>query len=83
MDHSKNDSFHLISFKTPEFSLPLFDSPDFVGGPKASVIIGPNGSNKSRVLSLLVDELSNIDGLRKNQSSSEEAYKEGVRRQGF
>ncbi|WP_299211221.1 AAA family ATPase [uncultured Tateyamaria sp.] len=70
MDHPKADSFHLISFETPEFSLPLFDNADFVGGPKASVIIGPNGSNKSRVLSLLIDELSNIDGLRKQLNPS-------------
>jgi ABC-type Mn2+/Zn2+ transport system ATPase subunit len=66
MIQSRTNSFHLISFKTPEFSLPLFDDTDFVGGPKASVIIGPNGSSKSRVLSILVDELSNIDGLRKS-----------------
>lgn len=59
------DEFYLISYTTPEFSLPLFNSQLPENGPKASILIGPNGSNKSRVLASLVEELTNIDGLRR------------------
>jgi predicted ATP-binding protein involved in virulence len=57
--------FHLKSFATPEFFLPLFTQPNVSSGPKASVIIGPNGSNKSRVLALIMDELNNVEELRR------------------
>ncbi|WP_299729089.1 hypothetical protein [uncultured Tateyamaria sp.] len=65
MANPKRSGFHLVSFTTPEFTLPLFDQEDFEPGPKASVLIGPNGSNKSRVLAALVEELVNIEGLRR------------------
>jgi len=75
MANLKRGGFHLVSFTTPEFTLPLFDQEDFEPGPKASVLIGPNGSNKSRVLAALVEELVNIDGLRReltNQPSPDD-----------
>ncbi|PZX38977.1 putative AbiEii toxin of type IV toxin-antitoxin system [Roseinatronobacter thiooxidans] len=65
MVYPNRGGFHLVSFATPEFTLPLFDQKDFDSGPKASILIGPNGSNKSRVLSALVEELVNIEGLRR------------------
>jgi predicted ATPase len=65
MNNPKRGGFHLVSFATPEFTLPLFDRKDFESGPKASVLIGANGSNKSRVLAALVEELANIEGLRR------------------
>lgn len=65
MDNPQPDDFYLISFSTPEFNLPLFGNQKPEDGPKASVLIGPNGSNKSRVLASLVEELTNIDGLRR------------------
>lgn len=65
MTSLKRGGFHLISFATPEFNLPLYNQEDFEAGPKASVLIGVNGSNKSRVLSALIEELSNIEGLRR------------------
>ncbi|OAN99986.1 hypothetical protein A8B75_19180 [Sphingomonadales bacterium EhC05] len=61
----ENSDFHLISFTTREFKLPLFDQKNFDVGPKASVIIGPNGSSKSRVIAALVEEFINVDELRR------------------
>ena len=69
MNELKVDNFHLIMFKTHEFSFPLFTNETFDSGPKASVLIGPNGTNKSRVLSLLIDELIIINELRSELSS--------------
>lgn len=70
MNNSPPDDFYLISYSTPEFNLPLFDDPKPEDGPKASVLIGPNGSNKSRVLASLVEELTYIDGLRRELEES-------------
>ncbi|WP_417272190.1 AAA family ATPase [Celeribacter halophilus] len=70
MNNSPPDDFYLISYSTPEFSLPLFGDQKPEVGPKASVLIGPNGSNKSRVLASLVEELTNIDGLRRELEES-------------
>lgn len=70
MNEPKVDNFHLIMFKTHEFSFPLFTNETFDSGPKASVLIGPNGTNKNRVLSLLIDELIIINELRSELSSA-------------
>lgn len=76
MNNPPSDDFYLISYSTPEFSLPLFCNQKPEAGPKASVLIGPNGSNKSRVLASLVEELTNIDSLRRELEESSGAVQD-------
>ncbi|SFR35077.1 AAA domain-containing protein, putative AbiEii toxin, Type IV TA system [Yoonia tamlensis] len=73
MENSELKDFYIISYSTPEFNLPLFANQENEVGPKASILIGPNGSNKSRVLASLVEELTNIDGLRRELNEGGDA----------
>lgn len=69
------NGFYLISFEVLGLYVPFFVEKNSSLGAKASVIIGVNGSGKSRVLSLLVDEFDNISKI----WASEYGEKEDVR----
>lgn len=55
--------FHIISFETKSAHVPLFVNEHFDNGAKASILIGANGSGKSRVLAAIADELCNIKAI--------------------
>lgn len=65
--------FHLISFQTPAFTMPLFTNDKADKGAKASVVIGPNGSGKSQALAAISNQLTNIHRIfrRKTQAADE------------
>ncbi|WP_153065568.1 AAA family ATPase [Xanthomonas arboricola] len=50
--------FSLLSYQDAEMTLPLFEAENEASGSAVSVIIGPNGSSKSRALSRVIEELS-------------------------
>ncbi|ARM90797.1 AAA domain-containing protein (plasmid) [Rhizobium sp. CIAT894] len=60
---SMKRGFHMISFETKSAHVPLFVNEHFEHGAKASIIIGTNGSGKSRVLAAIADELCNIKAI--------------------
>lgn len=64
-------SFYMLAYEDPEVSIPLFGEENAGRGPHISIVIGPNGSSKSRVLSRVVDELHYLSFLRDPSTSSQ------------
>lgn len=64
-------SFCMMAYEDPEVSIPLFGEENAGPGPRISIVIGPNGSSKSRVLSRVVDELHYLSFLRDPSTSSQ------------
>lgn len=50
--------FYLIRYEDDEAALPLFDEAGLRAGPHISIVIGRNGSGKSRFLARVADELT-------------------------
>lgn len=65
------DQFCLLKYEDAEVSIPLFDEKLRPKGPSVSVMIGANGSGKSRYLSRMVDELSYLNERRIGKTSSQ------------
>ena len=63
------DQFCLLKYEDAEVSIPLFDEKLRPKGPSVSVMIGANGSGKSRYLSRMVDELSYLNERRIGKTS--------------
>ncbi|MCA0997015.1 AAA family ATPase [Alloyangia pacifica] len=69
MSNLKN-GFHIISFSNSDFSIPLFAATDFSSGAKVSIVIGENGSRKSRAIAAIVDELTSIEAILRGREAS-------------
>ncbi|WP_145250699.1 ATP-binding protein [Pseudomonas oryzihabitans] len=58
------NQFCLLSYKSLEDSVPLFDDNISGGSTNVTIVIGPNGSGKSRILSCIVDEFCFLNSVR-------------------
>lgn len=61
----------MLEYSDSEVSIPLFGEENAGRGPRISIVIGPNGSSKSRALSRVVDELHYLSFLRDPSTSSQ------------